>query len=455
MELPYTNRFDAGRVLAEYLGQYGGRADVMVLALPRGGVPVAYIVAQELGASLDLLLVRKLGVPGWKELAMGAIATGGIRVLNPDVVDEIGIAAESIDKVAHAEQQELHRRERVYRGERPLPTLKDQCVILIDDGLATGATMRAAIQAVRQQQPARLVVAVPVAPAHTIATLQMEVDEVVCPAMPERFFSIGEWYEDFSQITDDEVRTLLERAWKQQADNAETGTGVEHQGQGMRATNTIQRTDVTVQTGEVVLEGSLALPRGTEAIVVFAHGSGSSRHSPRNQLVADTLNRAGMATLLFDLLTPAEEQIDVLTRALRFNIALLAERLTGTVDWVKHHAPTTDLQIGLFGASTGAAAALITAAHRPDVVGAVVSRGGRPDLAGDALPRVKAPTQLIVGGEDRHVIALNRQASALLHGEHRIDIVPGATHLFEEPGMLEEVARLACSWFTQHLAEQS
>ena len=221
----------------------------------------------------------------------------------------------------------------------------------------------------------------------------------------------------------------------------------------MRNADTIQRTEVTVQTSEVVLEGNLALPTSAEAIVVFAHGSGSSRHSPRNQFVADTLNQAGMATLLFDLLTPAEEQIDVLTRELRFNITLLAERLTGTVDWMRYYALTTDLRIGLFGASTGAAAALITAAHRPDVVGAVVSRGGRPDLAGDALPRVKAPTQLIVGGEDWQVIALNRQASALLHVEHRIDIVPGATHLFEEPGTLEEVARLACSWFAQHLTD--
>lgn len=224
MDLPYTNRFDAGRVLADSLGQYAGRSDVIVLALPRGGVPVAYIVAQELGVSLDLMLVRKLGVPGWQELAMGAIATGGVRVLNTDVVDEIGISAQSIDKVAQAELQELHRREHAYRGERPLPKLKDQCVILIDDGLATGATMRAAIQAVRQQQPARLVVAVPVAPTHTIAALKMEVDEVICPAMLEHFFSIGQWYEDFSQISDDEVRVLLERAWKQQAGNVEADT---------------------------------------------------------------------------------------------------------------------------------------------------------------------------------------------------------------------------------------
>ncbi len=224
MDLPYIDRFDAGRVLANALGQYTGRSDVLVLALPRGGVPVAYTVAQELRASLDLMLVRKLGVPGWQELAMGAIATGGVRVLNTDVVDEIGISAQRIDEVAHAELQELHRRERVYRGERPLPKLKDQCVILVDDGLATGATMRAAIRAVRQQQPARLVVAIPVAPTHTIAALRTEVDEVICPAMPEHFFSIGQWYEDFSQITDDEVRTLLERAWKHQAENAEADT---------------------------------------------------------------------------------------------------------------------------------------------------------------------------------------------------------------------------------------
>jgi dienelactone hydrolase len=222
----------------------------------------------------------------------------------------------------------------------------------------------------------------------------------------------------------------------------------------MRDANTIQRTEVAVQTSDVVLEGNLALPAETEAIVVFAHGSGSSRHSPRNQLVADALNQAGMATLLFDLLTPAEEQIDLLTRELRFNIPLLADRLTGAVDWVRQYTLTTALQIGLFGASTGAAAALITAAQRPEVVGAVVSRGGRPDLAGDALPRVKAPTQLIVGGEDWQVIALNRQASALLQAEHRLDLVPGATHLFEESGTLEEVARLACGWFTQHLTHK-
>jgi putative phosphoribosyl transferase len=219
----------------------------------------------------------------------------------------------------------------------------------------------------------------------------------------------------------------------------------------MHREGTIEHTEVIVQVDEVALAGNLALPRAAKAIVAFAHGSGSSRHSPRNQLVAQTLNAAGLATLLFDLLTADEERIDMWTRELRFNIPLLAERLTGTVDWIGRQVSMQGLRIGLFGASTGAAAALISASDRPDVVGAVVSRGGRPDLAGDALSRVKAPTLLIVGGEDIQVIALNRQASAALKAEQRLEIVPGATHLFEEPGTLEAVAQLACHWFTTYL----
>lgn len=210
----YKNRFDAARVLSESLSQYAGRSDVIVLGLPRGGVPIACIVARALDAAVDLMIVRKLGVPGHEELAMGAIATGGIRVMNADVVANLDIPEEIIEQVAATELQELHRRERAYRGARPAPTLDDRCVILVDDGLATGATMRAAITAVRQQGPARLVVAVPVAPPSTIASLSKEADKVVCPATPEPFFGIGLWYEDFEQITDEEVRALLNHAWQ-------------------------------------------------------------------------------------------------------------------------------------------------------------------------------------------------------------------------------------------------
>lgn len=214
---------------------------------------------------------------------------------------------------------------------------------------------------------------------------------------------------------------------------------------------TISQSDVIVHADKAQLAGNLARPEGVNALVLFAHGSGSSRHSPRNRSVAAALNEAGLATLLFDLLTPEEERIDRQTRALRFDIDLLANRLTGAVDWVGSQASLRDLRIGLFGASTGAAAALIAAAHRPDAVGAVVSRGGRPDLAGEALSKVRAPTLLIVGGKDPTVVSLNRTAGARLMAENRLAIIPGATHLFEESGALEEVARLACDWFTKHL----
>ena len=208
---------------------------------------------------------------------------------------------------------------------------------------------------------------------------------------------------------------------------------------------------IQVQAGAASLEGALEIPPGAEGIVIFAHGSGSSRHSPRNRYVAHMLNAGGLATLLIDLLTASEEAADMVTAHLRFDIGLLAQRLVGATDWVSQYSPTRHLRIGYFGASTGAAAALVAATERPGVVRAVVSRGGRPDLAAPVLTRVQAPTLLIVGGHDEPVISMNRQALAQLRVEKQIEIVPGATHLFEEPGTLEQVARLARHWFTRYL----
>jgi dienelactone hydrolase len=208
---------------------------------------------------------------------------------------------------------------------------------------------------------------------------------------------------------------------------------------------------VRIAAGPVSLEGDLSLPDGTYGIVLFAHGSGSSRHSPRNRQVAWLLNEARLATLLVDLLTSEEEAIDVMTGHLRFDIGLLADRLVAVTDWLTQQPYTRGLRIGYFGASTGAGAALVAAAERPDEVGAVVSRGGRPDLAGRALARVRAPTLLVVGGNDFQVIELNRAAFTQLRCEKQLVIVPGATHLFEEPGALDEVARLAREWFERHL----
>lgn len=212
-----------------------------------------------------------------------------------------------------------------------------------------------------------------------------------------------------------------------------------------------QMKDVVIDAGDASLPGMLTLPEGAGSVVVFAHGSGSSRFSPRNQQVAHYLNDEGFGTLLFDLLTAEENEIDQITRQHRFDIPLLAERLEATVDWLGHQEGLREMKLGMFGASTGAAAALIAASNRPEPIDAVVSRGGRPDLAGTALGMVKAPTLLIVGGWDDDVITLNEQAAAQLKGECKLEIVADATHLFEEPGKLEEASRLAAQWFKRYL----
>jgi putative phosphoribosyl transferase len=212
---------------------------------------------------------------------------------------------------------------------------------------------------------------------------------------------------------------------------------------------------VRVSAGSVTLDGDLTVPQDAPGVVLFAHGSGSSRHSPRNRFVAEMLHEEGLGTLLIDFLTPDEEAVDLRTKRWRFDIELLTERLVGATDWLTVDRDTRDLKIGCFGASTGGGAALVAAARRAGVVDAVVSRGGRPDLAGSSLPRVEAPTLLIVGEDDTPVITVNRRALAQLRCEKRLEIIPGATHLFEEPGTLDEVARLAGCWFRDHLAHQS
>ena len=433
MAARYRNRTEAGRVLAERLRGYAGRGDIVVLALPRGGVPVGYEVARALRAPLDVFIVRKLGLPSHPELAIGAIASGGVRVVDRGALRRFGVTDQELAALAAAEQRELERRERLYRGDRPPPDIAGKTAILIDDGLATGATMAAATGALRAQRAARLVVAVPVAAPETCDAFQDLVDEIVCAATPEPFYAVGLWYEDFSETSDDEVRGLLARAARELP-----GSGSER--------------EVRVLAGRATLDGTLSVPAEARGIVLFAHGSGSSRDSPRNRLVAARLQDAGMATLLMDLLTRNEEAVDLRTRELRFDIRLLAERLAGAIDWAAREPSTRGLPVGLFGASTGAGAALVAAASRQHAVGAVVSRGGRPDLAREALGQVAAPTLLIVGGRDEVVLDLNRRAMARMRAPMELAIVSGATHLFEEPGTLERVADLAAGWFTKYLA---
>ncbi|HEU5155906.1 MAG TPA: phosphoribosyltransferase family protein [Streptosporangiaceae bacterium] len=432
----FSDRVDAGRHLAQRLRHLRGE-DVVVLGLPRGGVPVAFEVARQLGAPLDVIVVRKLGVPFQPELGFGAIGEGGVRVRNEHVVSVASLTADQIAEVEAAERAELDRLVRAMRADRPPVPLAGRTVVVVDDGLATGSTARAACQVVKVLGARRIVLAVPVAPAATVAALRRDADEVICLQTPDPFFAIGEWYVDFAQIRDEEAAALLARA-------AATPPRADDTAAAGRRPAVDE--EVIAQAGRIRLPGHLVIPPRAGGVVVFAHGSGSSRHSSRNRLVADALNQAGLGTLLVDLLTADEES----HRAFVFNIQLLAGRLADITGWLRGRPDVGDLPIGYFGASTGAAAALWAAAIADDSIAAIVSRGGRPDLAGDLLASVRAPTLLIVGSRDETVCDLNRQAQQQLTCQNTLAVVPGATHLFEEPGALDTVAGLARDWFTRH-----
>ncbi len=430
----FVDRRDAGRRLASLLADLAAERPVVV-ALPRGGVPVALEVARALRAPLDILAVRKIGAPGNPELGVGAIAEDGSVVLDQDLAARVGMTQRLLDETLAAESAELRRRVEAYRDGRAAIDVRGRTVIVVDDGLATGLTDLAAVRALRGRGATRIVVAVPVGSPQAVELVGNEADAVVCHTTPEDFRGVGRWYDDFRAVSDAEVLAGLASAMPAPGPPA-----------GLPVERAVERA-VEIDVGEATLSGDLVIPDGARGLVIFAHGSGSSRRSPRNREVAAALQRVGLATLLFDLLTDAEAQ----RRELVFDIPLLARRLGLVTGWALGDPVTSTLPIGYFGASTGAGAALLAAAGAGVAVRAVVSRGGRPDLAADRLHEVTAPTLLIVGGEDREVLQLNRFAGSLLRCPNRIAVVPGAGHLFEEPGALEAVARLAADWFTDHL----
>lgn len=435
----FVDREQAGRRLGAVLTRLR-REEPVVLGLPRGGVLVAAAVARALRAPLDVIVVRKLGVPYKPELAMGAVSEGGVRVLDDDVLRRTGVSLAELAVVERRERAEVAARAARFRQGRERIGLAARTVVLVDDGIATGSTMRAACRVARGQAAGRIVVAVPVAPPDAPGMFRVDADEFMCLATPTPFYAVGQWYEDFAQVSDADVSLLL----KQSSGSPDPpGDPPEGDVAGQAARDD----DVSVDAGIARLDGRLTVPRDAPALVVFVHGSGSSRHSPRNHYVAGVLNRAGLGTLLFDLLTPDEE----VRRANVFDIELLAGRLAGATLWLREELGDEGLPLGYFGASTGAAAALVAAAHDPELVRAVVSRGGRPDLAGAWLGHVRAPTLLIVGGRDHVVLELNAEAQRRLHCTSRIEVVPGATHLFEEPGALPRAAALARDWFRAHL----
>jgi len=426
-DVRFADRHDAGRRLAALLADFR-RENPVVVGIPRGGVPVAAEVARALQAPLDVVVVRKVGAPENPEFAIGALAEGDVSVIDDETVRALRLGAAELEEVVGRARRELAERLALYEAKRQRLAVAGRTVLLVDDGLATGRTAQAAARSLRERGAARVILAVPVAAPDSVRRLRESVDDVVCVEMPADLWAIGLWYEDFSPTSDEEVAALL----------------AEHAGAVAR--------EVAIEAAPgLVLSGDLTVPWGAHGrgVVAFAHGSGSSRLSPRNRQVAGALNEAGFATLLFDLLIPREEA----DRANVFDIPLLAQRLVAATHWLRRQPETAHLALGYFGASTGSAAALLAAAELRAGVCAVVSRGGRPDLAQRRLAEVVAPVLLIVGGADTAVLELNREAQRRLRCENELAVVPGATHLFEEPGALEQVARLAIDWFTQHLYE--
>ncbi|QCB96431.1 phosphoribosyltransferase [Arthrobacter sp. PAMC25564] len=438
----FRDRVDAGRQLGRRLAELRGQ-DIVVLGLPRGGVPVAFEVAAALDAPLDVIVVRKLGLPYQPELAMGAIGEGGARVLEEHVLAQARVSDQELQAVEERERAVLEKRVLQFRKGRTRADLTGRIAVIVDDGIATGSSARVACRIARKLGAARVILAVPVAPADTLAALT-EPDEVVCLATPRQFTAVGYHYRDFSPTDDEEVVQLLDLAAKRLQDSPPDSRNAA----AAEASDPVDLDEeVEIPSRGVRLQGQLHLPVPATGVVIFAHGSGSSRHSPRNRFVASVLQKAGLGTLLLDLLTPGEER----NRANVFDIELLARRLSSATDWLATRGDTASCRVGYFGASTGAGAALWAASEPSARIGAVVSRGGRPDLAGPRLSAVTAPTLLIVGSLDHEVLELNRQAKAMLRCPNQLAVVQGATHLFEEPGTLAAAAILARDWFVSYL----
>jgi predicted phosphoribosyltransferase/dienelactone hydrolase len=415
----FENREDAAYKLLARLGDLQGEKP-LVLGVPRGAIPMAKIIADGLGGDLDMVLVKKIGHPLHPEFALGSVTEDGEIILGIGA-RQYGLSQEDISEHAFLQIERLRQKRMAFAHGRRALSPRGRTVILVDDGIATGATMSAAIHSVKARGAKRIVVAAPVASQQAVHWLELEGAEVRTVSVPEHFGAVGYYYRNFTQVSDAEVGAFFR----------------------------VKPLEVDIERGDLRLKAIMGLPERPLGVVVFAHGSGSGRLSPRNQHVAETLNRHGMATVLADLLGERES----LLRTKVFDIDLLAERLIEITRWLSARKDFAHLKIGYFGASTGAGAALQAAAKFAGAVCVVVSRGGRPDLAGQYLARVQAPTLLIVGGDDIPVIALNQQAYQQLRCEKKIEIVPGAGHLFEEPGTLDAVADLAVSWFRKYFDE--
>ena len=435
----YHDRSQAGAKLAQSLERYRD-AGVLVLGIPRGGVPVAAEVARYLHAELDIVVARKLGAPGQPELALGAVTANGGRFLNEEIIRELAASHEYVEAETERKTTEARAREKYMRQARPPASIAGRTVIIVDDGLATGATMRAAVRSVRKAQPTHLIVAAPVGARESCDAIRDEADEVVCPLQPEPFFAVGLYYRRFEPVSEEEVRRLLSAAsvvpQLSSADGPPQTTAAREQEVWFRNASGAR------------LAASLVLPEGIERppVVVFAHGFGSSRHSSRNRAIAERLSANGIASLLFDFTGHGDSQ----GSEQEATIPQMVQDLTAAIDVLNRRPDVDPGRIGVSGSSSGGIVTTLVAARDPRVQAAVLRSVAAEGLFDDAS-RIHAPTLVIAGEDDIPIVEEDRALADALGGEHRFVTIAGAGHLFEGPGQQEEVAEHSASWFAEKL----
>ncbi|MEE2037275.1 phosphoribosyltransferase family protein [Nocardiopsis sp. CT-R113] len=426
VSLPFADRSEAGRRLAERVRPLAVN-DPLVLALPRGGVPVGAELARRLDADFDVLMVRKIGLPGRPETGVGAIAEDGRVLFDDRALARMQVPRQALSDTVAAERDELDRRRRVYRGDRSGPRIAGRDCVIVDDGVATGGTARAALRMVREAGPSRLILAVPVAAPEAVEALREDVDELVVLSAPDNFHSVGEWYRDFDQLSDGHVTAIL----------AEQGR-VHPRSDAARG--------VRVRAGRVYLDGDLTVPAVLRGAVVLAAGEG--RSDPRWQAISSAMQQAGYATLLLDLLTVQEQE----SGSGGADTAVMGERLSAAVTWLRRATDAANEPLGVLGSGSAAPAALVTAAERPEDVAAVVVHGGRIDLAEPSLPEVRAPVLVLLESRDSFVRELGEWARGRMGGPTDLRVMSGAEQLLHGAKEWRQVAGETLDWFDRHLA---
>lgn len=430
VSLPFTDRSEAGRHLAERVRPYAVN-DPIVLALPRGGVPVGAELAERLDADFDVLMVRKIGLPGHPETGVGAIAEDGQVIYDDRALARMRVPRQALSDTVASERDELDRRRQAYRGDRPSPRIAGRDCVVVDDGVATGGTARAALRMLRQAGPSRLVLAVPVAAPEALEALQEEADDVVVLSAPENFQAVGEWYRDFDQLSDGRVIQILsERERLPRGPDVSRG--------------------VRIRAGQVYLDGDLTMPTALRGAVVMAFGEGQA--DPRWRATASSLRRAGYATLLLDLLTGEERADDGAEGGGETDTGVLGERLSAAVTWLRRATDAASEPLGLLGSGPAAPAALVTAGQRPEDVGAVVVHGGRVDRAEPHLSSVRAPTLVLLESGDSFVRELGEWTRGRLGGSSELRVVSGAEQLLRGDLGWRQVAVETLDWFDRYLS---